>query len=58
MIKQSDAVGLVTFDKQLRTSLAPSSRRNQLGKILGTLSSLKPTGVTDLSALFIKSLLW
>ena len=49
MIKQSDSVGLITFDRQLRTSLAPSSRRNQLAKILGTLSSLKPTGTTDLA---------
>jgi uncharacterized protein (DUF58 family) len=49
MIKQSDSVGLVTFGKGLGATVPPSSRRNQLGKILGTLAHLKPTGTTDIA---------
>lgn len=49
MIKQSDAVGLVTFDQKLRLSMPPSSRRSQLWKILATLSRLQPTGPTDVA---------
>ena len=37
MIHQSDAVGLVTFDKIVRTSLPPKSRRSHLGAIRATL---------------------
>jgi uncharacterized protein (DUF58 family) len=49
MIKQSDSVGLVTFDEKLRLSMPPSSRRGQLGKILATLSRLQPTGPTNVA---------
>lgn len=50
MIKQSDAVGLITFDDRVRASLAASSRRNQLSKILATLSRLSTTPKTNVPA--------
>ena len=49
MIHQQDPVGLITFDDQLRDSLAPHSRRGQLGAILGVLSRLEPKGLTDIA---------
>ena len=50
MIKQSDSVGLLTFDRGLRHNVKPSSRRDQLGKIIATLANLKPSGETDIAA--------
>ncbi len=50
MIRQQDPVGVVAFDTQVRAALAPRSKRTQLGAILGLLSSLKPTGKTDVAA--------
>lgn len=50
MIKQSDPVGLVAFDQRVRQSLAPSSRRNQLSKIIAMLSNLTPSGKTNVAA--------
>lgn len=50
MVHQSDAVGLVTFDTKVRTSLPPKSRRNQLGAILAILSKLRPSESTDVGA--------
>lgn len=49
MIKQSDAVGLVTFDTKVRSSLPPRSRRSQLSAILATLSRSRPTGQTQIA---------
>ncbi len=48
MISQQDPVGLITFDTRVRDSLAPRSRRTQLGQVLSLLARLKPAGVTDL----------
>jgi uncharacterized protein (DUF58 family) len=48
MVHQQDPVGLITFDEKVRTSLAPKSKRTQLGAILSLLSRLKPTGETDI----------
>src|SRR5437868_7947558 len=48
MIHQQDPVGLVTFDTQIRASLAPRSKRTQLGSILAVLANLKPSGQTDI----------
>ena len=36
------------LNKQIRTSLAPHSKRAQLGSILAVLANLKPTGKTDI----------
>lgn len=50
MIHQQDPVGLIAFDKKVRRSLAPKSRRSQLGNILSLLAQLKPEGETDIEA--------
>jgi uncharacterized protein (DUF58 family) len=49
MVHQQDPVGLVTFDKQLRDVIPPKSKRTQLGHILALLTTLKPTGQTDIA---------
>jgi len=50
MIHQQDPVGLVAFDKKVRTVLPPRSKRTQLGNILALLANLKPAGETDIAA--------
>ena len=59
MIHQQDPVGLITFDQRVRDSLAPRSKRAQLGTVLAHLARLEPTGQTDLghSILQIASML-
>jgi uncharacterized protein (DUF58 family) len=49
MIHQQDPVGLITFDQRIRSSLAPRSRRTQLGHVLSLLAKLRPSGTTDIS---------
>lgn len=49
MIHQQDPVGLITFDQKVRNSIAPKSKRTQLGTLLSLLSNLKPTGATDVA---------
>jgi uncharacterized protein (DUF58 family) len=48
MIHQQDPVGLITFDTHVKDSLAPKSKRTQLGTLLAHLAKLKPTGPTDI----------
>jgi uncharacterized protein (DUF58 family) len=50
MIHQQDPVGVLAFDERVRHSLAPHSKRTQLGNILAMLARLKPTGQTDVAA--------
>ena len=50
MIHQQDPVGLITFDKKIRHSLPPHSRRGQLVNILSLLAKLKPDGESDILA--------
>jgi len=50
MIHQQDPVGLLTFDQKIRDSLAPKSKRKQLGDVLSLLANLKPEGKTDVAA--------
>jgi uncharacterized protein (DUF58 family) len=50
MTHQQDPVGLLTFDDKIRSSLAPKSKRTQLGAILSLLARLKPDGPTDIAA--------
>jgi uncharacterized protein (DUF58 family) len=50
MIHQQDPVGLVAYDTKVRQSLAPGSKRTQLGNILSLLARLKPAGTTDIEA--------
>ena len=54
MIHQQDPVGLLTFDRKLRNSLAPRSRRSHLGDMLSLLAKLKPEGETDIAASLIQ----
>src|SRR6516165_2274181 len=49
MIHQQDPVGLVTFDTKIQASLAPRSKRTQLGTMLAVLANLKPSGATDVA---------
>jgi uncharacterized protein (DUF58 family) len=49
MIHQQDPVGLITFDEKVKSSIAPKSKRTQLGTLLSLLSNLKPTGQTDIA---------
>src|SRR5262245_5822194 len=49
MIHQQDPVGLVAFDTAVRQSLAPRSKRSQLGNILSLLAKLQPSGETDVA---------
>jgi uncharacterized protein (DUF58 family) len=48
MIRQQDPVGLIAFDQKVRQSLAPASKRSQLGNILSLLARLKPAGITQI----------
>ena len=47
MILQNDPVGLITFDEKIRQSLAPKSKRTQIGNVLSLLANLRPAGKTD-----------
>jgi uncharacterized protein (DUF58 family) len=47
MIHQQDPVGLIAFDQKVCQSLAPASKRSQLGNILSLLAKLKPSGTTE-----------
>ncbi|MDG1873333.1 MAG: DUF58 domain-containing protein [Mariniblastus sp.] len=47
MVMQQDPVGLITFNDKIRQSLAPKSKRTQLGNLLSLLSKLEPSGTTD-----------
>jgi uncharacterized protein (DUF58 family) len=49
MIRQQDPVGLIAFDQKVRQSLAPGSKRTQLGNMLSLLAKLKPAGETDVA---------
>lgn len=49
MIHQQDPVGLIAFDKKVSQSLAPKSKRTQLGNILSLLARLTPQGETDIA---------
>ena len=49
MIHQQDPVGLITFDSKIRSSLAPKSKRKQLGNILSLLARLEPKGETNIA---------
>jgi uncharacterized protein (DUF58 family) len=49
MIHQQDPVGMIAFDKAVRTSVAPKSKRTQLVAILSALARLAPSGETDVA---------
>lgn len=54
MIHQQDPVGLIAFDERIRHSIAPASRRSQLGLLLSLLSRLEPTGKTEIAQSLIQ----
>lgn len=54
MIHQQDPVGLITFDRKVKSSLAPKSKRTQLGTLLSLLSTLRPTGETDVATSLVQ----
>jgi uncharacterized protein (DUF58 family) len=52
LIHQQDAVGLVTFDTQIRGHIPPRSRASHLRAILEMLESTQPGAETDLARIF------
>ncbi len=48
MIHQNDPVGLITFGERIIDSLAPKSKRQQIGNILSHLARLHPRKQTDI----------
>ncbi|HEX3658555.1 MAG TPA: DUF58 domain-containing protein [Pirellulales bacterium] len=54
MVHQQDPVGLITFDERIRDSLAPRSKRTQLGNVLSLLSRLQPAGKTEIAKSLIQ----
>jgi len=49
MIHQNDPVGLITFGERIVDSLAPKSKRQQIGNILSMLAKLEPKDKTDVA---------
>jgi len=52
MLQQSDGVGLVTFDTQIRRYIPPRSRVSHMRTILSELENGKPGGETELGKVF------
>ena len=50
MLRQRDAVGLVTFDDKLRRYIPPRSKSGHLHLLLNEIASQKPSEATDISA--------
>ncbi len=48
MIHQNDPVGLITFGEKIVDSLAPKSKRKQIGNILSMLAKIEPRNKTDI----------
>ncbi|MGI9427045.1 MAG: DUF58 domain-containing protein [Bythopirellula sp.] len=48
MIHQQDPVGLITFGEKIVDSLAPKSKRAQIGNILSLLANLEPRDKTNI----------
>ncbi|MCA9258985.1 MAG: DUF58 domain-containing protein, partial [Planctomycetales bacterium] len=49
MVHQNDPVGLVTFGEKIVDSLAPKSKRQQIGNVLSLLARLQPRSKTDIA---------
>ncbi len=52
MLRQQDAVGLVTFDQNIRTLIPPKAALNHIHLILGELDRVKAGGQTKVSSTF------
>ena len=51
MLRQNDAVGLVTFDDRIRTYLPPRARAMQFRRVLDELEAATPRGETNVGAI-------
>ncbi len=49
MLRQRDAVGLVTFDQKIRRYIPPRSRSGHLHVLLNEIASQQPSDLTDIS---------
>ncbi|MBI1901518.1 MAG: DUF58 domain-containing protein [Planctomycetia bacterium] len=54
MVHQQDPCGLIAFDEKIRHSLAPRSKRTQIGHVLSLLANLKPTGKTEIAKCLVQ----
>ena len=52
MLRQTDSVGLITFDTKARKILPPRGRPAHVSNLIGVLEETKPGGETDLGAVF------
>jgi len=52
MLRQADSVGLVTFDKKIRSHIPPRSRPSHLRALLDVLQETKTGGETELAKVF------
>ena len=55
LMKQRDAVGLITIDTKPRAVLQPKSTSRQAAQILDTLESTQPGGETDLGPVIVQA---
>ena len=55
LMKQRDAVGLITIDTKPRAVLQPKATNRQAMQILDTLDSTKPGGETDLGPVIVRA---
>jgi uncharacterized protein (DUF58 family) len=55
LMKQRDAVGLITIDTKPRTVLQPKATNRHAAQILDTLESTKPGGETDLGPVIVRA---
>lgn len=51
MLRQNDAVGLVTFDDQIRSYLPPRARATQFRRVLDALETAAPRGETNVGGM-------
>lgn len=52
LLRQHDAVGLLTFDEHIRRKLAPATGRTQLANVLSLLEDTRPAAATGVKRLF------
>lgn len=55
LMKQRDAVGLITMDTKPRAIHPPKSTSRQMAQVLDTLESTKPGGETDLGPVIVRA---
>jgi uncharacterized protein (DUF58 family) len=55
LLRQQDAVGLVSFDAGVRAIVPPRSRRNHLGAVLAALDAQEPAAKTDMFSILAQT---